>query len=252
VGDDGAVHPDRLDPPAGTEHLFAQTWLLRAGTPEAPRALLAPDPRPSALLRLEAGALVRDPLRRTSLPERCLLGPRRTPLLVEGEGRLALVRLRAGALAALGRTGALLDQVLPLDDAVDAEVTEVLRALASRARPVPGRAEDVERALEVLESRRGIVTATGLGRALGLPPSILEGAVQSLLGASLPELGAATVFRHALGGERGPVPLGAALRAIDRLRRAPRPPRERRRVTGMSPAELEELREALAAAPVRR
>ena len=265
----------RLPAPPGTNHLVEHTWVMRAPAASTPwRALLVPNGRPSVVVSLAAAGERIDPvdLERTDNAG-TVAGVRRLPAVLEQSGQAWYVgaRLRAYGLAALGLTDLLVDESAPLEvlghagiDPVSLEaelreaadddgVTRVLatrlaRAASDQRDAIPGdRVAMIDRAVAVLDARRGLVTAVELARAVGVPAMILDTAIDEHVGIGLEEFTAVTRFHHFVGGPGGPEQGAAALRVLNRYRVAGRAPRETLRFTGLPPARYEQVRDAVAA-----
>ena len=266
----------RLPAPAGTGHLVEHVWVMRAPAAATPsRTLLVPNGRPSVVVclgepgeRIDVLDLGRSPNAGT------VSGVRRLPSVIEQRGEAWYVgaRLRAYGLAALGLDDLLVDEAAGLEvlapAGVDAGALPDLlrtapdddaaaRLLAQRlaeAAP-PGSDEQVprdrilmlDRAVAVLEARRGLVTAVDLARSVGVPPPILDTAVAEHVGVGLDDFTAMTRFHHFVGGPGGPQQGPAALGALRRYRVEGRTPRETLRFTGLPPAQFQHVRETVAA-----
>lgn len=262
----------RVPAPRGTEHLVEHTWVLRApATPVPWRALLVPNGRPSVVVCLaDAGERI-SPLDRERFPNAgSVSGVRRLPAVLEQSGEAWYVgaRLRAYGLAALGLEDRLVDASAPLETLAEAGIDasalearvragadDVERAqslalvLAEAARPTAIPADRVammDRALAVLAVRRGLVTATDLARAVGVPAPILDTTLDEFVGVNLDELTAVTRFHHFVGGPGGPEQGAAAVRVLSRYRVTGRTARETLRFTGLSPARYAQVRDAVA------
>jgi len=266
----------RLPAPRGTEHLVEHVWVLRGeATAEPWRALLVPNARPSVVVCLgEPGERI-EPLDHRRTPNGgTVAGVRRLPVVLEQSGEAWYVgaRLRAYGLASLGLDDLLVDDAAPLDVLGDARaLTQAVRAgaddeerAATLARSLAESVADgavpadrvamIDRAVAVLAVRRGLVTATDLARAVGVPAPILDTAVDEFVGVGLDEFTAISRFHHFVGGHGGPEQGRAAVRVLARYRLTGRTPRETLRFTGLTPTRYAEVRDAvtalLAPAPV--
>ncbi|NLF05638.1 MAG: hypothetical protein GX593_11655 [Actinomycetales bacterium] len=263
----------RLPAPRGTEHLVEHTWVLRAEATGTPwRALLVPNGRPSVVVCLgEPGERIEPRDHRRTPNGGTVAGVRRLPVVLEQSGEAWYVgaRLRAYGLAALGLDALFVDDAAPLDalatagldpvafteairsGADDEERAEQLaRSLADAVADgeVPGdRVAMIDRAVAVLAARRGLVTATDLARAVGVPAPILDTAVDEHVGVGLDDFTAMTRFHHFVGGHGGPEQGEAAVRVLARYRLTGRTPRETLRFTGLTPTRYAEVRDAVTA-----
>lgn len=259
----------RIPPPPGTERLVEHAWVMRADGGEPWRALLVPNGRPSVVVCLgEPGERI-EPLSGSRSPNAgSVAGVRRLPVVLEqrGEAWYVGVRLRAYGLALLGLRDRLVDATAPLevleglavaelgaqlraaadDDAAAGLLAQRLAALARHDVPVD-RLAIVDRAVTVLAARRGLVSATDLARAVGVPQTILDVTLDELVGVGLEEFTAITRFHHFVGGPGGPEQGEAAVRVLGRYRLEGRTPRETLRFTGLTPARYREVRDAVAA-----
>lgn len=265
----------RLPAPDGTGHLVEHVWVMRAPAGEPWRALLVPNGRPSVVVCLgEPGERIDVPARTRTPNAGTVAGVRRLPAVIEQHGEAWYVgaRLRAYGLAALGLTDLRVDAATSLDALATAgidgaELTAVVRSapedaaaartlamhLAAGAPPGAGarlphdRVAMIDRATAALDARRGLVTAVDLARSVGVPATILDTALGELVGVGLDDFTAMTRFHHFIGGPGGPHQGAAALRALRRYRVTGRTPRETLRFTGLTPAQLEDVRDAVAA-----
>lgn len=246
---------------------------MRAPAASQPwRALLVPNGRPSVVVCLgEPGERI-DPLdHERSANAGSVAGVRRVPAVLEQRGEAWYVgaRLRPYGLAALGLDDLLVDESASLDvlapagidpAALEEEIRDAegddgaarvlaarLAAAAEPARIPLDRVAMIDRAVAVLEARRGLVTAVDLARAVGTPAMILDTALDEFVGVSLEEFTAVTRFHHFVGGPGGPEQGEAAVRVLNRYRVTGRTPRETLRFTGLTPARYEQVRVAVAA-----
>lgn len=263
----------RFAPPRETDRLVEHVWVMRAPATSTPwRTLLIPNGRPSVVVCLgEPGERIEPLERERSANGGTVAGVRRLPVVLEQSGDAWYVgaRLRAYGLAALGLERLLVDDTAPLEvletvgidpvtlvetvRAADDDVT----AAATLARQLGAAATDgaipvdrlamLDRAITVLEARRGLVTAIDLARAVGVPAPILDTAIDEFVGVGLDEFTAMTRFHHFVGGPGGPDQGEPALRALHRYRIKGRTPRETLRFTGFPPAQFEAVRDAVAA-----